>query len=135
MKHLKTAFSYLLIIAAGIAIGSLAPRVPQWLKGDYTEGNYAAYFPDPSIKVVMYGTSTCPFCAKARDYLRERGVAFADYDIQESAAAREAFGKLDGKGVPLILIGDRRIEGFAPPVYDEALEHAGIAARKLAQAR
>lgn len=135
MRHLKTAFSYLLIIAAGIAIGSLAPRVPQWLKGDYTEGNYAAYFPDPGIKVVMYGTSTCPFCAKARDYLRERGVAFADYDIQESAAAREAFGKLDGKGVPLILIGDRRIEGFAPPVYDEALEHAGIAARKLAQGR
>lgn len=133
MKHLKTVFSYLLIIAAGVAIGTLAPRVPQWLKGDYTEGNYAAYFPNPSTKVVMYGTSTCPYCAKARDYLRERGIAFADYDVQKSPAAREAFSKLDGKGVPLILIGNRRIDGFMPPVYDEALKHAGIVPQTVAQ--
>ena len=133
MKHLKTVFSYLLIIAAGVAIGTLAPRVPQWLKGDYTEGNYAAYFPNPSTKVVMYGTSTCPYCAKARDYLRERGIAFADYDVQKSQAAKEAFSKLGGKGVPLILIGNRRIDGFMPPVYDDALKHAGIVPQTVAQ--
>ena len=135
MKHLKTVVSYLLIIAAGIAIGTIAPRVPQWFKGDYTEGNYAAYFPDPATRVVMYGTATCPYCARARAYLNERGIAFADYDVQESPAAREAFGKLDGKGVPLILIGERRIEGFNPSVYDDALQHAGIAARTVAQSR
>ncbi len=135
MKHLKTAFSYLLIIAAGVAIGTLAPRVPQWLKGDYTEGNYAAYFPNPNTKVVMYGTATCPHCAKARDYLRERGIAFADYDVQQSPAAREAFSKLGGKGVPLILIGNRRIDGFMPPVYDEALKHAGVVPQTVAQSR
>ncbi len=135
MKHLKTGFSYLLIIAAGIAIGALAPRVPQWLKGDYTEGNYAAYFPNPGTRVVVYGTSTCPYCAKAREYLRQRGIAFADYDIQQSPAAREAYRKLDGMGVPLVLIGERRIEGFRPPVYDAALKHAGIAPQTVAQAR
>lgn len=135
MKHLKTVFSYLLIIAAGIAIGTLAPRVPQWLKGDYTEGNYAAYFPNPATRVVMYGTETCPYCAKARDYLRERGIAFADYDVQKSPAAREAFGKLGGKGVPLILIGNRRIDGFMAPVYDDALKNAGIVPQTVAQAR
>ena len=135
MKHLKTVFSYLLIIAAGIAIGTIAPRVPQWLKGDYTEGNYAAYYQNPATKVVMYGTATCPYCAKARDYLNQRGIAFADYDVQASPAAKAAFGKLDGKGVPLILIGDRRIEGFSPSVYDDALKHAGIAPRTVGQAR
>ncbi len=132
MKSLRTVFSYLLIIAAGIAIGTIAPRVPQWLKGDYTEGNYTAYFPDPATKVVMYGTSTCPYCAKARAYLNERGIAYADYDVQNSPAAQEA-GKFEGKGVPLILIGNRRIEGFNPPVYDDALKNAGIAPRTVAQ--
>lgn len=135
MKNLKTICSYLLIIAAGIAIGTIAPRVPQWLKGDYTEGNYAAYFPNPATKVVMYGTSTCPYCAKARAYLNERGIAYADYDVQKSPSAKEAFGNLDGKGVPLILIGDRRIDGFNPSVYDDALKHAGIAPRTVAQSR
>ncbi|WP_305822654.1 glutaredoxin family protein [Massilia brevitalea] len=135
MKHLKTIFSYLLIIGAGIAIGTIAPRVPQWLKGDYTEGNYAAYFPNPSTKVVMYGTSTCPYCAKAREYLDQRGIAYADYDVQKSPAAKEAFSKLDGKGVPLILIGNRRIDGFNAPVYDDALKNAGIAPRTVAQSQ
>jgi len=135
LKSLKTVVSYLLIIAAGIAIGTMAPRVPQWFKGDYTEGNYAAYFPNPATKVVMYGTSTCPFCAKAREYLDARGIAYADYDVQKSPAAKEAFSQLDGKGVPLILIGNRRIDGFNAPVYDDALKNAGIAPRTVAQAR
>ena len=43
--------------------------------------------------------------------------------------------RLDGKGVPLILIGDRRIDGFNPSVYDDALKHAGIAPRTVAQSR
>lgn len=135
MKHLKTVLSYLVIIGAGLAIGTLATRVPGWLKGDYTEGDYAAYFPDSSTKVVLYGTETCPYCAKARDYLRGRGVAFADYDVTRSPQAKQAFNKLEGKGVPLIIIGGRRIDGFNEKAYDAALKEAGLPAGVLAQSR
>lgn len=135
MKHLKTVFSYLLIIAAGLAIGTLVPQVPGWFKSDYTEGDYTAYFPDSSTKVVLYGTETCPYCAKARDYLRGRGVAFVDYDVTHSPQAKQAFDKLEGKGVPLIIIGNRRISGYKEKAYDAALKEAGLPARTLAQAR
>lgn len=135
MKHLKTVLSYLGIVAIGLAIGTIAPRIPGWLKGDYTEGNYSAYFPNPATKVVLYGTPTCPYCGQARAYLKERGIAFADYDLTTSPQAKEAFGKLEGKGVPLLLVGDRRIEGFNQKAIGEALEHAGIAQRTVAQAR
>lgn len=135
MKHLRTVLTYLVIIGAGLAIGTLAPRAANWFKGDYTEGDYSAYFPDSSTKVVLYGTDTCPYCAKARDYLRGRGVAFADYDVNRSPQAKQAFQKLEGKGVPLIIIGDRRIAGYNEKAYDAALKEAGLPARALAQSR
>lgn len=135
MKHLRTVLSYLLIIAAGLAIGTLAPRVSGWIKGDHTKGDYSAYFPDSSTKVVFYGTETCPYCAKARDYLRGRGVAFADYDVNRSPQAKQAFGKLEGVGVPLVIIGNRRIDGYNVKAFDAALKEAGLPAAALAQAR
>lgn len=135
MKHLKTVLSYLGIIAIGLAIGSIAPRVPGWFKGDHTEGDYAAYFPDPATRVAVYGTPTCPYCRKVRAYLKERGIAFADYDLTSSPRAKEAYDKLKGVGVPLVLIGDRRIDGYNEKVIGDALAHAGIAPRTVAQAR
>lgn len=135
MKHLRTVLSYVLIIAAGLAIGTLAPRVPGWIKGDYTKGDYTAYFPDSSTKVVLYGTETCPYCAKARDYLRGRGVAFADYDVNHSPQAKQAFDKLEGVGVPLVIIGNRRIDGYKEKAFHAALKEAGLPAGALAQSR
>jgi glutaredoxin len=135
VKHLKTVLSYLAIVAIGLAIGTIAPRVPGWLKADYTEGDYAAYFPDAATKVVLYGTPTCPYCGKARAYLKERGVAYADYDLTTSPQGKQAYDRLKGKGVPLLLIGGRRIDGFSPKAFDDALSQAGIAPRALAQAR
>ena len=135
MKHLKTVLSYLGIIAVGLAIGTIAPRVPGWFKADYTEGNYSAYFPNPATRVVVYGTPTCPYCGKARDYLKGRGVVFADIDVTTSPQGKQAYQKLNGKGVPLVLIGERRIDGFNEKVIAEALAHAGVAPRTVAQAR
>ncbi|MGJ9419824.1 glutaredoxin family protein [Massilia sp. CMS3.1] len=135
MNHLKTVLSYLGIIAIGLAIGTIAPRVPGWIKGDYTEGNYSAYFPNPATKVVLYGTPTCPYCGQARDYLKARGVVFADYDLTTSPQGKQAYDQLKGKGVPLMLIGERRIDGFNEQAIAEALSHAGIAPRTVAQAR
>jgi mycoredoxin len=135
LKHLKTVLSYLGIIAIGLAIGTIAPRVPGWLKSDYTEGDYAAYFPNPATQVVVYGTPTCPYCHTVRTYLTEHGIAFADYDLATSRQAKEAYGKLKGVGVPLVLIGDRRIDGYNEKVIGDALAHAGIAPRTVAQAR
>ncbi|PIT86096.1 MAG: NrdH-redoxin, partial [Candidatus Magasanikbacteria bacterium CG10_big_fil_rev_8_21_14_0_10_43_6] len=30
------------------------------------------------MTVTVYSTPTCPFCHKAKDYLKEKGVAFED---------------------------------------------------------
>lgn len=135
MKHLKTVLSYLGIIALGLAIGTLAPHVSGWFKADYTEGNYSAYFPNPATRVVVYGTPTCPYCGQVRNYLNQRGIAFADYDLTTSPQGKQAYSKLKGKGVPLVLIGERRIDGYNQKAIADALSHAGIAPASVALAR
>src|SRR5512137_448090 len=35
-----------------------------------------------SAEVILYTTSWCPYCSKARDYLRSRGIDFIEYDIE-----------------------------------------------------
>jgi glutaredoxin len=72
-------------------------------------------------KVVMYTTSHCPACKAAKQYLAQKGVAYQEIDVETSSDGRAAFQKLGGHGVPLILVGDKRMEGFSAQALDAAL--------------
>ncbi len=122
MKHVKTVLTYLLILVAGLGTGLVVANAPKWFKKPYVEGNYAQYYPDAQTKVVMYGTQSCPYCGKARELLRAKNVRFADLDVQHSPKAQKEFEQLGGTGVPVILIGNRRIQGFNQDAIEEALE-------------
>jgi len=73
-------------------------------------------------KVVVYSTSHCPYCVQAKQYLARKGVAYQEIDVEGSRSAQEEFQQLGGSGVPLILIGDKRIHGFSAGEIDEALQ-------------
>lgn len=62
--------------------------------------------------IVMYATRWCPYCAKARAYFKSKNIAYTEYDIETSASAKQAYDKLGGKGVPVILLGSNRLDGF-----------------------
>jgi glutaredoxin len=63
-------------------------------------------------QVTMYGTSWCPYCARARAYFQTYRVAFRELDIEKSAVANAEFKKLGGNGIPLIVIDGIPIQGF-----------------------
>ncbi|WP_017879275.1 MULTISPECIES: glutaredoxin family protein [unclassified Janthinobacterium] len=113
---------YGLIVALGLGAGYGLSLLPAALKPAYTEGDYAAYFPDKNVKVVLYGTTRCGFCAKARAHFAENNIPFTDLDIDQSPQAKSEFAKLGGGGVPLLLIGNRRIQGFNPGAIGAALK-------------
>jgi glutaredoxin len=71
--------------------------------------------------VVMYTTSHCPACKAAKQYLAQKGVPYQEIDVETSRDGLAAFQKLGGHGVPLILVGDKRMEGFSPQALDAAL--------------
>lgn len=69
-------------------------------------------------KVVMYSTSWCGYCKKARRHFKKNGIRFTEHDIEKSASAARAYKKLKGRGVPVILIGRQRMNGFSAPSFD-----------------
>ena len=67
----------------------------------------------PSDKeVVMYSTSWCGYCRKARETFVHNNIAFKELDIEQSATAKAEYDALGGRGVPLILIDDVKVTGF-----------------------
>lgn len=72
--------------------------------------------------VVMYSTPWCPYCRKAREYFKRHHISYVEYDIEASATNLENFRALNGNGVPLILVGDRRMQGFSPKSFEALLK-------------
>lgn len=64
-------------------------------------------------EVVMYSAPWCGYCKKARRYFTDQGIAYVEYDIEQDREAHEAFLRLGGRGVPLILVGNNKMSGFS----------------------
>lgn len=75
-------------------------------------------------RVVMYATDWCGYCARARAYFEENGIAYTELDIDKSHAAHAQFKRLGGRGVPLILVGRERVNGFSELAFEFALQKA-----------
>ena len=63
--------------------------------------------------VVMYSASWCGYCDQARAYFEDNDIPFEEYDVETSPKGRRDYAEMGGNGVPVILIGDRRMVGFS----------------------
>jgi glutaredoxin len=64
-------------------------------------------------KVTMYSTAWCGYCKKAKKYFQAKGIPFVEYDIEKNARAKRDYDALGGKGVPVIVMGKKRMNGFS----------------------
>jgi glutaredoxin 3 len=64
-------------------------------------------------KIVMYSTGWCPYCSRARELLKSKGVDFEEIDIEARPAARtEMMARSGGRHtVPQIFIGATHVGG------------------------
>jgi glutaredoxin len=62
--------------------------------------------------VVMLSASWCEVCKRARSWLTQNGIAFTEYDVERDPKGKEEYKRRGGKGVPIILFGDQRMDGF-----------------------
>jgi mycoredoxin len=122
---LKSLLMYGLVLAAGLLVGVGAAKLPKLLERPYQQGDFSTHYADAKTPVVVYGTTTCPFCAKTREYLDQHKIAYADFNVDQSESARKKYSELKVKSVPAILIGDRLITGFRPDAIDAALKVIG----------
>ena len=80
--------------------------------------------PYRDIHVIMYMTVWCPYCVKAREYLRSLDVHLVEYNIERDKSKREEIvSKSSGsRGVPLIDVEGIIIRGYNPSALGAAVE-------------
>ena len=72
--------------------------------------------------VKVYSTPTCPYCIRAKSYLKEKGIAFENFDVSSDENSLQEMIKLSGQmGVPVISIDGDIIVGFDKPKIDSKL--------------
>lgn len=69
-------------------------------------------------KVVMFSASWCGVCKKAKAYFQRNGIPFTEYDIEMGRKGRSLYRKLGATGVPVILVGKRRMNGFTESGFE-----------------
>lgn len=64
-------------------------------------------------KVVMYGTKTCIWCAKTREFLKEHRIKYKEINVgNNEKAAHKMIEKSGQNGTPVIEVGKEMIIGF-----------------------
>ncbi len=73
-------------------------------------------------QVTVYSTPTCPYCVRVKQFLKDNGVAYTDYDVgTDQAKAKEMLDKSGQMGVPVIDVDGTIIVGFAKDELKAAL--------------
>ncbi|MGD8913885.1 MAG: glutaredoxin family protein [Candidatus Thiodiazotropha sp.] len=70
-------------------------------------------------KVVMYSTKRCGYCKKARQYFKRNAIPYVEYDVETSQKGKRDYKEMGGTGVPIILVGQRRMNGFSEARFRE----------------
>lgn len=64
-------------------------------------------------QVIIYSTPICIYCRMAKDWLKEKGIEYTEFDLSVDAVKRDEVVKKTGQmGVPVIEIGGEFIIGF-----------------------
>jgi alkyl hydroperoxide reductase subunit F len=80
-------------------------------------------------KITIYSTDGCPFCAKAKSFLAEKGISYEGIEVQPGSSAWKEMKNKTGSGsLPQILIGDEPVGGYSDLAH---LEASGELSQKL----
>ena len=103
-----------------------------WVDNTFGETNFTPPFEEAidevevvnidSSNIIMYGTTTCPFCKNMITYLEDKGVEFQVFYIDENEAAMQEMMRLNERGsVPTTLINGRVVVGYNTDKVDDLL--------------
>ena len=64
-------------------------------------------------EVTIYTTPTCPWCHKAKAWLRDKKIGYREIDVTSDRKGLDEMVKISGQtGVPVIVVGEEVIVGF-----------------------
>ena len=72
--------------------------------------------------MTIYSTPTCHFCALAKDYFKENGIQYEEFNVASDLPRRSEMMQKSGQlGVPVIVVGDEVVVGFNKPKLAHSL--------------
>jgi glutaredoxin len=77
-------------------------------------------------RVTLYTTRQCPHCRQVKAYLKQHKIPFAEFDVERNRRAFSEFQRIGGRGVPLLTVGKRIINGFNPKLLAQTLRQSGF---------
>lgn len=130
-RNLKTRriAAILLFSLAGVGLGLLYQQnsSPQSAPPVLVErGDYSDFYRDNAGQIVFYTLSTCPLCQGIKEVLETRGVSYVERDIESSEKFLSDAKLLGARRVPLLLIGNHKIEGYDPDRTIAVLQKEGF---------
>ena len=72
-------------------------------------------------RVLLYSQPGCPPCFAAKQFLKERQVAFEYKDVQADPAALQELMDLNSRSTPTIVVGNEVMVGFDPELLETLL--------------
>lgn len=126
MKRFRSLLASAIALVAAAALGWFGTLALRQLRAPpaIQAGDYASIIDAARRPVVLFATTTCPYCREARHLLDAMGVEHAVLEIDASASARELFAQLDVSGVPVLVTPGFRILGYDEAAYRSRL--AGV---------
>jgi glutaredoxin 3 len=74
-------------------------------------------------QVKIYTTPTCPWCKKAKDFMKKKKISFKEIDVSSDQDAQKEMIDLSGQnGVPVLDIKGTVLVGFDEEAIQKALK-------------
>ena len=75
-----------------------------------------------TVRITLYSTRNCRYCRQAKEYLQSKGLRFQEFDVQHNIRAQRTLSQMGARSVPVIIIGDARVDGFNRKRLDSLLK-------------
>lgn len=79
--YLKQSFYFVSTIIIGLIIGCALINLKDLTKKSYVEGDYSEFYAGTKSQIILYGTTTCPYCKETRSYFQNKNIAIVDCDV------------------------------------------------------
>lgn len=75
------------------------------------------------VGVIVYSAPNCPWCERAKEFLKEKSVKFKEIDVAENEKGQKDLIKKSGQmSVPVIDIYGKIVVGFNKPLLKKLLK-------------
>lgn len=107
-----------------IAVQPIAAAGPD-ASGEALASSHRSSAASAMPRVEIFSSPSCKYCVMAKDYFRDKGVRFVDYNVTKDVVAATRMYPLNPRGVlPFVIINGNAVVGYVPKVYDKLLADA-----------